>query len=393
MSGIRLAESGTTQGNYTARNPSGAFGAYQFMPQYWEDWSAGAGIAGASIEDPAAQDRTARWLMNKYYTDYGAWDMVAAAWRLGPGVANRIQSEGWGALTTVERSKIEPYLQKVMPFTGTSAYQSGPTGAPTDLGGDPAEEPNSILVQMFDGMSRKVAGGQRMSANDLLGTTTATEASLEGAGASGGSTNTLDQTMFSDEGSETYDPTAEGQSWNSSSEATHTYATNEERLNDPGYQSIAQNLVAPIGDYLAKTFGVSVGQYRDLGTRPSGGAEFSDHYWGGALDISGTEQQMQQVADWAEANGEQIGVNYKLWQVENHYDHVHLSFLPPASEGAVLDASTALLQTGIVQPPQVLVPANIMPTTPTATTVTAQRQPSRTVTPQEAPTTGGRGYG
>lgn len=350
MAGISLAESGSTSGVYDAENPSGAYGRYQIMPQYWDGWASEAGISGANIRDPAAQDRVARYKLGQYYETYGSWDLAATAWRLGPGVAQRVQTQGWGALTATERNKIEPYLDKVMPYTGEGPYQ-GPTGSPSSV--EEAMGAGNTMVRMFNEMSKKVAGGTRMPLNQLNAVTSVNAVSLAETNPSA-----LEDELA--EGAFGYSTTAEGdevftgaggsQSWNSNWDSGHTLQLNADRLADADYQHIATDAVTPIGQWLTDNMGVSVSQYRPLNVRPPGGSATSDHYWGGALDISGSREALDAVSAWAEQYGNQLGIDYKLWQQPNHYDHVHISFLAPGSEGAITDGTAALVAAGLLQP-------------------------------------------
>lgn len=81
MAAIRQKESG---GDYDIVNPdSGAYGAYQFMPEYWPEFARQAGV-NPNDKSPAAQDKVARYHMQKYYDQYGNWYDVAVAWYGGP---------------------------------------------------------------------------------------------------------------------------------------------------------------------------------------------------------------------------------------------------------------------------------------------------------------------
>ena len=66
--------------DYTQVNTiTGAYGAYQFLPQFWEYHSTTADYPGADIEDPAAQDAVARYWFNRNYNDLGSWELAAIA--------------------------------------------------------------------------------------------------------------------------------------------------------------------------------------------------------------------------------------------------------------------------------------------------------------------------
>ena len=103
---IRQQESG---GNYQASNPSGASGAYQFMPGTWsadatkfgegQYAAGGAGAAPAAVQNTVATDA-----MEALYKQYGGnWTDVAEAWYGGGGgVANPNESGGAGYPTPAE---------------------------------------------------------------------------------------------------------------------------------------------------------------------------------------------------------------------------------------------------------------------------------------------------
>lgn len=80
--------------------------------------------------------------------------------------------------------------------------------------------------------------------------------------------------------------------------------------------------VAAAGDHLQEKFGVD-----DIGgvaERP--GNPTSDHPRGLALDFMVDSSTGDALAAYAEENTEALGINYILWQTEDHYDHVHISF-------------------------------------------------------------------
>jgi len=87
MAGVRTVES---HGDYRARNPSGASGAYQFLDSTWNGYG---GYARAMDAPPAVQDRRAELLMTRYYHRYHRWDLVAVAWHGGPGLADRARRD------------------------------------------------------------------------------------------------------------------------------------------------------------------------------------------------------------------------------------------------------------------------------------------------------------
>lgn len=114
MAAIRRRESGSFAGKYDAigrrvANGDRARGAYQIMGQYWDGWAKAAGIPGADWRSRMAQDTVARYLMTKYYEEYGDWRLVAAAWNGGRGAANKARKEGFGAISP----EVQGYVKAV----------------------------------------------------------------------------------------------------------------------------------------------------------------------------------------------------------------------------------------------------------------------------------------
>ena len=93
-------------GNYTASNPSGASGAFQFEPATWaadanqygysQYAAGGAAAAPASVQDAVAQDA-----VQAYYNQYGNWGDVAEAWYGGPGAVGKPTESGGAGYPTV----------------------------------------------------------------------------------------------------------------------------------------------------------------------------------------------------------------------------------------------------------------------------------------------------
>lgn len=113
MAAIRQKESG---GDYDIVNSdSGAYGAYQFMPEYWPEFARQAGV-NPNDKSPEAQDRVARFHMQRYYEEYGNWYDVAVAWYGGPGAVgdeDRLH-RGQGEYPT-----IDDYANSVIELMGT----------------------------------------------------------------------------------------------------------------------------------------------------------------------------------------------------------------------------------------------------------------------------------
>lgn len=132
MGAIRALESGggDPRGDYNARGPlitnpnsqyhgERAHGAYGIMPGNWDSWSRAAGLGGADIRDPRAQDAVARHMFERYYAEFGSWDLVAIAWFAGAGNARKAQRRGIASLSEVRDTQgTDPKTGKK--FKGTS---------------------------------------------------------------------------------------------------------------------------------------------------------------------------------------------------------------------------------------------------------------------------------
>lgn len=86
MAGLAQQESG---GDYESINEdSGAFGAYQIMPDNWPVWAEEAGLDRDAPKTKENQDHVARFKLLQYYEMFGNWHDVAIAWYGGPGAVD-----------------------------------------------------------------------------------------------------------------------------------------------------------------------------------------------------------------------------------------------------------------------------------------------------------------
>jgi len=135
MAAIRRLESGSYNGNYSALGPvtktgNRARGAYQIMEQYWADWAAEAGLAGADWRSREAQDAVARHKFIKYYQEFGDWDLVAIAWFGGRGKALAAQQSGLDSVSgyaDITGTSIGKYVNLIGSYMETApvAFRKG----------------------------------------------------------------------------------------------------------------------------------------------------------------------------------------------------------------------------------------------------------------------------
>lgn len=110
---IKQQESG---GDYSVTNgDSGAFGAYQFMPETWNDWATRGGFDPGDTS-PANQDAVANYAISSLYAQYGDPRKVASVWYSGSPDYTVDSDEG--DYPTVSR-----YVQQVMNRMGQGSFQ------------------------------------------------------------------------------------------------------------------------------------------------------------------------------------------------------------------------------------------------------------------------------
>lgn len=87
--------------------------------------------------------------------------------------------------------------------------------------------------------------------------------------------------------------------------------------------------VAEAGHHLQEKFDVD--DVGGVAERPDNST--SDHPSGYALDFMVDSSTGDALAAYAEEHTEALGIKYILWETENHYDHVHISFDEEAGSG------------------------------------------------------------
>ena len=121
--------------DYTQVNSlTGATGAYQFLPKYWDWYSSNAGYAGADINDPTVQNAVALYWFDRNYNDFGSWELAAIAHFAGRSIAakaaeNGVESvyslkDGTGVDIKTYVDKVLSYMAKEMPKAGKKVLQT-----------------------------------------------------------------------------------------------------------------------------------------------------------------------------------------------------------------------------------------------------------------------------
>ena len=120
LQAFRLAIALTEGGgkiDYTQTNSEGAVGAYQFLTEFWDWYSSGAGYPGADIKDPTVQDAVARYWFNRNYNDFGSWELAAIAHFAGRTTAFEAKQNGIESVMNIKDSTgttIGDYVNKAM---------------------------------------------------------------------------------------------------------------------------------------------------------------------------------------------------------------------------------------------------------------------------------------
>ena len=115
--GIALTEGGGKIDYEQGNSESGAYGAYQFVPKWWDWYSTQAGYPGADIKDPAVQDAVAKYWFIKNYNDLGSWELAAVAHFAGRTTAFKAKENGFDSIKNIKDSTgttIEQYVNKTM---------------------------------------------------------------------------------------------------------------------------------------------------------------------------------------------------------------------------------------------------------------------------------------
>lgn len=155
---VRMAESGTAEGNYGAvrgvvRNAR-LLGAYGIPSDEWDGLAAAAGIAGATWKDPAAQDKVARMVFDDLYRKYGDWRLVAVAWKAGEDAADKIAADP-SALQDDKLKRLKEYVESTMGYANAAHVSGEPS-----LVGSPGEVDTT---ELFPQSTADMTGSEGMS--------------------------------------------------------------------------------------------------------------------------------------------------------------------------------------------------------------------------------------
>ena len=90
--------------------------------------------------------------------------------------------------------------------------------------------------------------------------------------------------------------------------------------------------------------------------RIAGSTKWSQHAWGGALDLyhkdygysdaQAHQDYLDEIARWLEDHKADLSIRLILWQVKNHYNHIHVDFwwhnigTPPCADGQLMQVSS-----------------------------------------------------
>ena len=172
MGAIAGNESAGSDNPTTVTNPStGAHGIFQIMPSNWEPWSQET-FGYVAPKTAANQTAVARKKMMDYYKQFGDWDSVAISWFAGPDAAKKYNEGDMSVLTRSDGySTVQEYLDKyrnAMNSGGMGEFESNPYAGLDLENFDTADidDPDSILLDVFDAITSKLAGGERVDLED-----------------------------------------------------------------------------------------------------------------------------------------------------------------------------------------------------------------------------------
>ena len=174
-----------------------ALGGYGILDINWygtdtqKSWTEMAGLKGASIDDPKAQDDVARFMVQKYFDKYGSWDLVSVAWFAGPGKAQTLKNNGTINFSEVDSkgTSIADYIaginknlsEELMnmevdmqpieisppePDTPVPIDTTSRSPGVTNQFGTPPNDNERYAAQILDAITRSNAGGVRPSFNN-----------------------------------------------------------------------------------------------------------------------------------------------------------------------------------------------------------------------------------
>jgi hypothetical protein len=115
--------------DYTQVNSlTGATGAYQFLPKYWDWYSSNAGYAGADINDPTVQNAVALYWFDRNYNDFGSWELAAIAHFAGRKIAGIAKENGLESVYSLKDGTgvdIKTYVDKVLSYMAKEMPKAG----------------------------------------------------------------------------------------------------------------------------------------------------------------------------------------------------------------------------------------------------------------------------
>lgn len=145
---MQVLEQMESGGNPQARNASGAYGLFQFMPETWRNTTRKAGL-DPNDRSPENQRAAARWQLAAYFTTFGNWRDVFKAWYAGPGSPS-IGQEGRRGTDKNGYPTIESYADKGIRML--SGYQQQtPTAGAGEPGWEKSELPPEMLKSWWKG--------------------------------------------------------------------------------------------------------------------------------------------------------------------------------------------------------------------------------------------------
>ena len=163
-----------------------ALGGYGILDINWYGtdtqtaWTKMAGLEGADINDPKAQDAVAKYMVQKYFDKFGSWEAVSVAWFAGQGNADKfLKGELDFSKKDAKGTSIKQYLNEMdkllsnemmnieVPLEEFSipkipAHEGRSPGIVGQFG-VPPDDVKQHAANILDAMTRANAGGERPS--------------------------------------------------------------------------------------------------------------------------------------------------------------------------------------------------------------------------------------
>lgn len=315
-----------SSGNPEARNPqSGAYGEWQIMPSNWPSWAQEAGLTRSAPQTAENQRTVARFKMTQYYRQYGSWEAVAVAWFAGPDRARRYVAGDKSVLSLSDGNMtVGEYIDKMRSGMGNMARRAEDDADPGTTEPEPVEnDDDQALFDLFGAVSDQISRTNNPFGDDESGlaaffknmSAAAEEQTAQYA------TGTVSAppppgTRISDDGT--------------------VESADANRGGGPGQVDVEGDWdadeVLGWAEQVAESFGAQITSHErsEAENEAVGGADNSDHLWGGGIDFGGEREAELALYRWLKPFEGKGAIRLVL----DEGDHIHVSFVRGSSAAA-----------------------------------------------------------